>query len=366
MTMNIVYKLSRLRGGGRRSNIKLIAAVPTRGPGKSLSTIAPRARTRAAPTPTSTMMIRKRYYGGLWYLAAVTATSSTASAWSPLTVLPTSKPSLESFSTNYPSSSLFDASSSGSSSSIHERRTQSRGYSSSSLNMVSPSDDGSGGGGGGFLSKIGKKVSSFLGGPQSEEDKQKAAAIERKKQVKDQVSGGIDEMFKGAPLGVRMLGKMVIKPLLGSVASTLAEGMASQAQMMEKVMDDAQRLIMNDRDVVDALGVPIQISKAPFSQASSSMSVNGETQSRIELATNVSGSKRSGIARIVANGDAISQLIIESDGRVFNVDVSLSSASPPSGGSWSSGRSFTGSSSSNSKSDNDIIEAEIVEKETKQ
>mmetsp|Transcript_32668 Transcript_32668/g.79391 ORF Transcript_32668/g.79391 Transcript_32668/m.79391 type:complete len:366 (-) Transcript_32668:98-1195(-) len=365
MTMNIVYKLSRLRGGGRRSNINLIAAAPARGRRKSLATIA--SRTRAAPAPTSTMMTRKRYYGGLWYLAAVTATSSTASAWSPSTVLSASKSISSPFATNHPSSSLFDVSS-GSSSSIHERRTQSRGYSSSSLNMMSPSDDGSGGsdGGGGFLSKIGKKVSSFLGGPQSEEDKQKAAAIERKKQVKDQVSGGIDEMFKGAPLGVRMLGKMVIKPLLGSVASTLAEGMASQAQMMEKVMDDAQRLIMNDRDVVDALGVPIQISKAPFSQASSSMSVNGETQSRIELATNVSGSKRSGIARIVANGDAISQLIIESDGRVFNVDVSLSSASPPSGGSWSSGRSFTGSSSSNSKSDNDIIEAEIVEKETKQ
>ena len=313
------------------------------------------------------MLPKKRYYSGLWYLAAVTVISPTASAWSPSTipVKSISKSSPTPFATNYyPSSSLFEVSSGDSSSSIHGRNSQRRSYSSSSLNMMNPSEDG--GSGGGFLSKIGKKVSSFLGGPQSEEDKQKAAAIERKKQVKDQVSGGIDEMFKGAPLGVRMLGNMVIKPLLGSVASTLAEGMASQAQMMEKVMDDAQTLIMNDRAVVDALGVPIQISNTPFSQASSSISVNGQTQSRIELATNVSGSKGSGIARIVANGDSISQLLIESsDGRLFNVDVTLSSSSR----SWSSssGRSFTSSSfsSTTTKNDNDIIEAEIVEKETK-
>jgi hypothetical protein len=221
------------------------------------------------------------------------------------------------------------------------------------------------GGGGGFLSKIGNAVSSLLG-TNSEERKQKAAAIERKKEVKNQVSDGIDEMFKGAPLGVRMLGKMVVKPLLGSVASTLAEGMASQAQTMEKVMDDAQRLIMNDPAVVSALGVPIQISPTPFSQSSSMMSVNGQTQSRMQLATNVVGSNRAGIARIVANDDSISQLIVEAGGRVFNVDVTMSSSS-----SWSSGRSFSSSgtssssSSSNKKNDNDIIEAEIIEKKTK-
>jgi hypothetical protein len=213
------------------------------------------------------------------------------------------------------------------------------------------------------LSKIGNAVSSLLG-TDSEERKEKAAAIERKKQVKNQVSDGIDEMFKGAPLGVRMLGKMVVKPLLGSIASTVAEGMASQAQTMEKVMDDAQFYVMNDRDVADALGTPIQLSTTPFSQSSSMMTVNGQTQSRIELATNIAGSNRSGVARILANGDGISQLIVETGGRVYNVNVSSSPSKSTSKFFDDSGSSSSSSNIRKNKND-DIIEAEIVEKETK-
>lgn len=204
----------------------------------------------------------------------------------------------------------------------------------------------------GIFGKLGKALTSVFGS--SEERKEKAAALERKREVKNQVNDGVDEMLRGAPLGVRMLGKMLVKPLMGSLASNLAEGMAAQAKTMEQILEDAQRLIMNDAAVVDALGTPIQIG-TPFSQSSSMVTVNGQTQSRIELAMNVAGTKRNGVARVMANGESgVSQLIVEAGGRVFNVNVSSSSSSS---GAAKKMSSF---------SSDDIIDAEIiVDKDTK-
>lgn len=204
------------------------------------------------------------------------------------------------------------------------------------------------------MDSIGKTAKSFL--PKkwfgSQEEK---AQLARKKEVKDQVKGSMEELLKDAPLGVRMMGKMVA-PLMGNLASTMAEGFAEQQRTTETLLEDAQRYIMNDPNVVNAMGTPIQLG-APFSQSSSmSSNVNGQTQSRVELALNIAGSKRSGIARILATNEGIAQLIVESGGKVFN--VSLQSKRGPS----SSKRKFGGSSTA--AGDDNIIEAEIIDKDT--
>jgi hypothetical protein len=260
---------------------------------------------------------------------------------------------------SYPvSSSSYPVSSSSSEESLplfHPRTTATRLYFSSPIRRRNDDDDKSGGGGGGgFLDKVGKAVKSVL--PKkwfgSEEEK---AAIERKRRVKDEVQGSVDEMLRGAPLGVRMMGK-VISPLMGSVASTLAEGVAEQQRATRDVLDDARRLVLSDVAVADALGTPVRIGE-PFSRSSSTTTVNGETQSRIELAMNVAGTKRFGVARVSATEGGIDRLLVESGGKVINVKLSSSSSSYR-------GSSY-GRSTGGSRGDDNIIEAEIVDKETK-
>jgi len=206
----------------------------------------------------------------------------------------------------------------------------------------------------GFLSKIGKKVKSFL--PTkifgSEEEKQKLA---RKKEYKEQVTGGLDAMLKDAPLGMRMMGKM-ISPLVSSVASNLADAMAEQQRTTEGLMDDARGYLMGDSAVSNLIGEPISLG-APFSQSSSTTSINGQTQTRVELGMPVSGSRGSGTVRVLASQNGIEQMQLDAAGQRINVSLSRK-------GSTSSSP-YGSSSSQRGKGDDNIIEAEVIDKDTK-
>jgi len=185
--------------------------------------------------------------------------------------------------------------------------------------------------------------------------KKEKEARERKKMVKSRVQGEIDEMLRGAPLPVKMFGKYVAAPMMGKIASTVAEAGREQQETMEAILDEARLLLTNDPEVSGLLGTPIQIGM-PFSQMSSTTVINGRRQMRTELAVEISGPIRNGVSRIVATDEGIGQLLVESSGKVFNVDLSSRGRmSPP-----------TPYRKSNGGGDDDtIIEAEIVDKDTK-
>lgn len=206
----------------------------------------------------------------------------------------------------------------------------------------------------GFLEKLGNTVKSFLPTKLfgSQEEKQ---ALARKQEYRDQVSGGLDTMLKDAPLGVRMLGKMM-SPLVSSMASSLAETVAEQQRTMEQVMDDARGYLMGDPAATALLGEPISLGP-PFSQASSTSTINGKTQSRVELAMPVSGSRGSGTVQVLATQDGISQMLLDAGGRRINVSLSRR------GGGGNSYWSSAGSGRVNG--DDNIIEAEVIDKNTK-
>ena len=202
----------------------------------------------------------------------------------------------------------------------------------------------------GFLSKIANKAKSVL--PFLKSEKEAKAAIERK-QVKNEVKGGIDTMLKDAPLGVRMMGKM-IAPIIGSVASNLAEAAAEQGRQMEELLNEAQTLIMLDDQAVQLLGEPIQVG-SPFSQSSSTTTINGNTTKNIQASFQVGGSYGSGIATMVANEAGISNLTLQAGGRSFGINTNTIGRSVNSGRSENLGRN------TNFGKD-DIIDAEFVEK----
>jgi len=185
--------------------------------------------------------------------------------------------------------------------------------------------------------------------------KEEKAALVRKQEVKDRVRGELDQMLSGAPVPVKMFGKYVVAPLMGKIASAAVEAGRQQQDAMETVLDEARKILLNDPEMVGLLGTPIQIG-TPFSQRSSTTVINGRRQMRMEFAVEISGPLGNGMSRIVATNEGIGGLLVESNGRVYNIDLTskgtMSSASP----SRSSGASFGG--------DENVIEAEIIEKET--
>lgn len=195
----------------------------------------------------------------------------------------------------------------------------------------------------------------------SEKEKE---ALERKQEAKDRVQGELDQMLKGAPLPIKMFGKLVAGPLMGKIASTAVEASYQQAQTMEKILDEARSYLVNDPTTVDLLGMPIQIGQ-PYSQSSATTIINGKRQMRMDFAVEISGPKGSGMTRISATNEGIGQLLVEAMGRVYQID--LSSANKFSSSSSSSSNSFTNKSFGGKKknnNDDDIIEAEIIDKET--
>jgi hypothetical protein len=203
----------------------------------------------------------------------------------------------------------------------------------------------------GFLGTITKAAKSaaksILPSSWFQSEKEKQAEIERRR-VKNEISSGIKEVFKDAPLPIRMMGSM-FGPLVSSAMSTMAESLAEQQKVSEDYILQARQFLQSDVSVTRLLGESIQVG-APFSQSSSSSSINGITSTRIELGFPVQGSNGiSGIAQLSATEMGIQRLIVQAQGSQIDVNLSSTPYSKVRG----SGRN------------DDIVEAEIIEKDTR-
>eukprot|EP01083_Nonionella_stella_P250863 866197_1 len=137
------------------------------------------------------------------------------------------------------------------------------------------------------------------------------------------------------------MGRMV-SPLLARAATEIAE-QSAQAQDM---LQEAQIRLMNDPILAENLGEPLQVSQ-PFSQSSSTIVINGQSEATVKASFQVAGPRGNGIATMESNNGEICSLSVNVNGR----NISIGSGK---------GRNFHGKSSR--KSDDNIIEAEIIEK----
>jgi len=137
--------------------------------------------------------------------------------------------------------------------------------------------------GGNLIGRGLDKVKSIL--PFGSKSEEKKAAIQRKREIK----GGINKMLEDMPLGVRLMGRMVA-PLL----SRAAEGIAEQTRQAADVLEDARLRLAGDESVTRELGEPVQCAP-PFSQSSSTMSVNGRSSARVRAQFQVAGPRGGGL-----------------------------------------------------------------------
>jgi len=182
-------------------------------------------------------------------------------------------------------------------------------------------------------------------------DDEKRAALERKRR-QNEISGALDQSLKDAPLGVRLLGKAAGK-IFSKVASGLAESMEEQSRQMEGLLQDARSYIVNDSSASNLLGDPIAIG-APFSQSSSTSVINGAKTVSVQASFEVSGSRSSGIATMVANESGVQRLRLDVAGQSFEVDTR---------GGRRIGGGGRGNASKTGPKKGDIIDAEIIDAE---
>ena len=162
-----------------------------------------------------------------------------------------------------------------------------------------------------------------------------------------------------------MLGQM-IKPMVGSLVGGMAQAMEEQQKQMSEMLDDARSYIVQDPAAVQLLGEPLEVG-SPFSQSSSTMSVNGETRTNLQASFEVRGDRGSGVATIASSNGRIENLSLNVNGRNMAIDVTrrggASFQSTDSASSWSgSPKRSDGIGKNRSMSDDDVIDAEFVEK----
>jgi hypothetical protein len=198
-------------------------------------------------------------------------------------------------------------------------------------------------------SKVKDVAKSVLPSSWFQSAKEKEAAMENKR-IEKQVRGSLKEIFKDAPLPIRMLGG-IVGPIMSSVMSKLSKTIADQQEVVEALLDEARSYITGNEEVENVLGQPVTVGSA-FSQSSSSTSINGQTSSHVELGFPVSGPRGSVMGRLIAINGKIQQLEIQAAGQVIQVALRRPS------------QFFSGGTKRSSDSGK-IIEAEIIEKEIK-
>ena len=205
-----------------------------------------------------------------------------------------------------------------------------------------------------FLEKAVGKVKSIF--PFSKSKSQ----MTRKEKAKDEFSNSIDTMLKDAPLGMKMFGQ-IMKPMVSGLVGGMAQAVEEQQEQMSEMLSDARNCIRQDSAAVQLLGgEPIELG-SPFSQSSSTMSVNGESRTNLQASLEVRGSRASGVATIASANGRIENLSLNVGGRSIQVETTQWIGR---GGGGRSRSSYSGGNNMDQNSiinEDGIIDAEIVE-----
>eukprot|EP00613_Pedinella_sp_CCMP2098_P078827 CAMPEP_0171948218 /NCGR_PEP_ID=MMETSP0993-20121228/65103_1 /TAXON_ID=483369 /ORGANISM="non described non described, Strain CCMP2098" /LENGTH=251 /DNA_ID=CAMNT_0012592233 /DNA_START=49 /DNA_END=804 /DNA_ORIENTATION=- len=146
------------------------------------------------------------------------------------------------------------------------------------------------------------------------------------KKPKSELEQLVDTQFKNSgPLGMLMGG--AVKGL----AKVVAKGFEESQQDVAKVADMTERLLRMDGEVGVVLGGDVRVG-APFSQGTSSSSINGITTKNLQVAMPVQGTNIQGIVSVQASqagaGElALGAVFVEAGGRRIEVGPSGRSSS---------------------------------------
>lgn len=120
------------------------------------------------------------------------------------------------------------------------------------------------------------------------------------------------QAFRGAPFPFRMIGN--------AVASQVGKTVRREGRKLDRVLNQAQRLIQADDRAVAELGAPVVVG-TEFSHSSSATTINGKRTQRDAVGFEVLGSRRAGVGSLLAEKKKIVALKVTVEGRSFVIDV---------------------------------------------
>lgn len=142
---------------------------------------------------------------------------------------------------------------------------------------------------------------------------------EKQKEKSSSLAKSIDQVLEGAPLPVKIIANVLIKPLAGALETVLAEN----ADDTRDLVDQAVRALRRDPDVASALGVPPDAIDAGsiFSSMGGSSSINGRVSKNLQLQFQLPSG---GVAAVRGKGDETGRMKlvdvqVRAGGRVLTV-----------------------------------------------
>jgi len=120
-----------------------------------------------------------------------------------------------------------------------------------------------------------------------------------------------------------MMSKM-IKPLVGNLIGKLAQAVEDSQKQMDDLMGDVSFLIQQDANAAQSLGHGAMEIGSPFSQSSSTVSMNGKMESRLQASFEVRGDLGAGVVTMNAVNGRIESLFLNVNGRNLAIDTTKS------------------------------------------
>mmetsp|Transcript_6632 Transcript_6632/g.9896 ORF Transcript_6632/g.9896 Transcript_6632/m.9896 type:complete len:356 (+) Transcript_6632:233-1300(+) len=169
-----------------------------------------------------------------------------------------------------------------------------------------------------ILKKAANKIKSIL--PWKSKNKNNSnskSSITAKQKAKKSVSTSIETALKDAPLGIKLMGKL-IAPIVTNLVGVLAQSMEESQLQFDNVMRDVVYYLQIDPRA--QLGGAVEVG-SPFSQSSSTMIINGQKESRMQASFEVKGVNGGGIATVTAVNGVIQSLVLNANGRNIDIDT---------------------------------------------
>lgn len=144
--------------------------------------------------------------------------------------------------------------------------------------------------------------------------------LQRQRESKGDTSfgSGFSELLLGVPdftsPGLTKRGSLFTSDILFSNA------FEKESSKVAEVLEEARSILEADSTASSLLGVPLEIEQ-PFTQSSSTITINGETSCTIEAMFRVHGPLRAGVVSVVSRGAGVASLDLETDGRSFRLNV---------------------------------------------
>jgi len=166
-----------------------------------------------------------------------------------------------------------------------------------------------------LLSKVANKLTSLVPFKLQPKDAVTRMGERERRLQRKELTRDMKDALRPFPWPIRAFGN--------AITNTVGRTVGRESQKAEVLLADAQRLIASDHDTRADLGEPVKTGRL-LSQSSQTSTVNGKKSTRIQTSFEVIGSRKSGIATMLADKYSRGHIValrVRVGGISYDIDV---------------------------------------------